>query len=151
MMKRYLTFAFVLVVAAGLSARAADSTAGGTQAMQKVTELEQQWLDGLKKSDFALLEAILAEDFTLTGPDGKVVGRDQFIQTLKDGNLKIDSAENSEVKIRIYGDAAVATGKTTLKGNLGGSDISGDYAFTDTYIRKDGKWQEVAGQVNRLQ
>ena len=149
MAQRTIAFGLVLLATIALSARAADSVTE-SNAVQQIKDLEQHWLDGLKKPDFAALEAILADDFTLTGPDGKVVGKDQFIQALKDGGLKIDSIDNSDVKIRIYNDAAVAVGKTTIKGNLGGNDIGGDYCFTDTFIRKDGKWQEVAGQINRI-
>src|SRR5258708_2864052 len=149
MAPRTIAFGLVLMSVIALSARAADSVTE-SPAVQQIKDLEQHWNDGLKKPDSGALEAMLADDFTLTGPDGKVVGKDQFIQALKDGGLKVDSIENSDVKIRVYGDAAVAVGKTSIKGNMGGSDISGDYCFTDTFIRKDGKWLEVAGQVNRI-
>jgi ketosteroid isomerase-like protein len=149
MAPRTIAFGLVLLAAIALSARAADP-ATDSASVQQIKDLEQRWLDGLKKPDSGALETILADDFTLTGPDGKVVGKDQFIQGLKDGGLKIDSIDNSDIKIRVYGEAAVAVGKTSIKGNIGGNDITGDYAFTDTFIHKDGKWQEVAGQVNRL-
>jgi len=58
--------------------------------------------------------------------------------------------ENDDLKVRVYGDAAVVTGRFTTKETLKGRDISGQYRFTDTWIKKAGRWLCVAGQGSKI-
>ena len=40
------------------------------------------------------------------------------------------------MKVRVYGDTAVVIGRLTMKGRAWkGTDVSGDYAFTDTFVK----------------
>jgi ketosteroid isomerase-like protein len=45
-----------------------------------------------------------------------------------------------DMKARIYGDAAVVTGRSTIKGTLKGTNISGQERSTDTWIKREGRW-----------
>lgn len=54
--------------------------------------------------------------------------------------------------VHVYGDAAVVTGKASLRNaKYKGKDISGDYLFTDTWVRKGGRWQVVASHDSKVQ
>ena len=44
----------------------------------------------------------------------------------------------------------MAAGTNTLKGTYKGQDISGKYRFTDTWVKRNGKWQVVAWQATRI-
>ena len=52
--------------------------------------------------------------------------------------------------MRIYGEAAVITGRSTIKAKVKGQDVSGEYRFTDVWIRRDDRSQAVASQVTRI-
>ena len=116
-----------------------------------IRKLEQGWATAAIKKDAGPLDQLLADDCILTTPQGQLIGKSELVDRLKDGTFAVESADYSEMKVRVYGDAAVVTGRLALKGKWGDSDITGDYAFTDTFIRHDNKWQEVAGQVTRVE
>lgn len=139
----------VLILGLAVPAPAAEEGSPAHEAAEAIRKMEQVWIDAAKKKDTGPLESMLADDWTLTNPVGQVVGKEQFIDKVKDGTFKIDTGQYTDVKVRVYGDAAVVTGRVNIQGNWGDSDVSGDYAFTDTFIKHDGKWQEVAGQVTR--
>ena len=54
-------------------------------------------------------------------------------------------------ELRIFGEAAVVIYTTTDKGQYKGKDIAGRYRWTDTFVRRGGKWQVVAGQARAIQ
>ena len=116
-----------------------------------IRKMEQGWAAAAAKKDAGPLDEMLADDYTLTTPQGQLVGKSEFVDRVKDGTFALESADYSELKVRVYSDAAVVTGRLALKGKWGDSDVTGDYAFTDTFIRHDHKWQQVAGQVTRVE
>jgi ketosteroid isomerase-like protein len=50
------------------------------------------------------------------------------------------------MKVQMFGDTAIATYTTTDKGMYKGRDISGQYRWTDVFVKMGGKWKFVAGQ-----
>ena len=58
--------------------------------------------------------------------------------------MKIQSIETSDVKVRDYGNAAVATYTVDVKGTQKGKDMSGRHQVTRVFVKRGGKWQEVA-------
>src|SRR2546430_15734142 len=49
----------------------------------------------------------------------------------------------SDVHVRVYGNAAVVTGRLQRTRTLNGNEISDDWRFTKTYVRETGKWAVV--------
>jgi ketosteroid isomerase-like protein len=55
-----------------------------------------------------------------------------------------------DMKVRVYGDEAVVTGRNTTKGQFKGRDISGQYRWTDTWAKRNGRWQCVAEHDSKI-
>lgn len=114
---------------------------------KKVMQLEHDWANADVKGDTAALERLEAADFTFTAPDGAVTGKTDDVNDLKTGNFKAEAIDLDDMKVHLYGNAAVITGKATLKNaKWHGKDISGDYRFTDVWAKVNGNWQVVASQ-----
>ena len=74
------------------------------------------------------------------------------IDELRSGKVHYDVFENYDVKARLYGeDTAIVLGKTRVKGMSEGKPFDRAVQFTDTLIKRDGRWQLVAGHVSRLE
>jgi ketosteroid isomerase-like protein len=113
---------------------------------QAVAALEQQWLKSQQTNNVDLLVPLLADKFFDTTSEGKVTGKKETVALAK--SVKWSSAEYMDVKVSVYGDAAVATGAFKGKGTDGaGKPLAIYERWTDTWVKmSDGKWQCVASQ-----
>ena len=100
--------------------------------------------------DILFLERVTADDYLFTGPDGATSDRKEEMDSVKSGALVLTSLEFPEMKVRVYGSTAVANGKATIKGKAGETDISGDYRFTDVFVKSGGQWKCVSAQLTAI-
>ena len=114
-------------------------------------KVENDMLAALLKRDGATFGKYFADDAVLTTPDGNVQTKVQLLADVKSGELVLESSTISDMKVRVYGDAAVATYTTTDKGTYKKQDISGRYRWTDTFVRRAGDWKLVAGHGTPIQ
>ncbi|MGA2281007.1 MAG: nuclear transport factor 2 family protein [Verrucomicrobiota bacterium] len=117
---------------------------------QELIKLEDGWGDALVKCDVAFLGRILADNYTDTDEEGTVTTKAQDIAGLKSGDFKCTSMAADDYKVRVYGNAAVITGRFTLKGQAKDRDVSGQYRFTDTWVKRAGQWQCVATHQSKI-
>ena len=102
------------------------------------------------KGDVATVEKGTANDYTFVNVFGQTSDKAQLLNALKSGDLKLTSDEVSDLKVRVYGNTAVITGKGDIKGTIGGKDASGQNVFTRVMVKKGGTWQTVALQQTRI-
>lgn len=74
----------------------------------------------------------------------------QDLADVKSGAYVITSGVMDDIKVRVYGDTAVVTGRNTVKGQYKGKDISGQTRWTDTWVKSAGRWQCVATHSSRI-
>jgi ketosteroid isomerase-like protein len=139
----------VLVLFVGAPSQTPAQTKTGT-AEQELLELMQDWMNAEVKADMAFLDQFIAEDWVATDPAGVVWTKAQFLAGLKSGEGAVVSFVLDNMKARVYGDAAVVTGRMTSKQTFKGQDISGQYQCTDTFIKKAGRWQCVATHLSMI-
>ena len=92
------------------------------------------------------LKAVIADDFQGTSPSGRRYGKDEAITT--DTKSLSRDCQLSEVKVRFFGDSiaiAYRAESWTDKAN-DGQDTQRCQVWTDTWLKREGKWQIVAAQ-----
>jgi ketosteroid isomerase-like protein len=62
------------------------------------------------------------------------------------GDIKWTSDSMSDMKVRVFGDAAVVTGRETLQGTAKGY-VPGPRRVTDIWVKRNGRWQQLGGQT----
>ena len=122
----------------------------GGSVEQTLMHTEQEINDAVVKGDTSAFEKYFADDSLFTDPGGMVMDKAQTIADFKSGNLKIESSKLEDMKVHVHGNAAVVTYGTTDKGAYKGKDISGNYRWTDVFVKRNGRWQIVAGQGTRV-
>src|ERR1700740_2861468 len=147
-MKKMLAIALLCLFSLSL---AAGQQASKTSVEDQIKKQEQNWAEATVKEGAAAVDKYEADDIIDTDPGGRVTDKAQDKTDLSSGDLKFQSIELSDMKVLVYGNAAVATGTSTIKGTYKGQDISGKYRFTDTWVNRNGKWQAVASQSTKLQ
>lgn len=140
--------ATMLVVLAGW-AQAQVPQATATES--KLIALENAWNQAQIHHDAKALEHLVGERFIYTDTDGSVMNKAQFLADAKDMDYRATSAANSNVKIDLYGDAAVVSASYHTKGIYKGKPFDHYGRFTDTWIFMNGEWQCVASHTTRLQ
>lgn len=110
--------------------------------------LEQDWNDALLKKDKAWFEANYAADFTsISSTSAKVMSRAEDIADTVDDKSAMELAETTGMNIRIDGNYAIVTGTFRTKGKDDkGKAFDRKIRYTDTWIRRDGRWQAWSSQ-----
>jgi ketosteroid isomerase-like protein len=129
----------VLAGTAVMVVRAQQSTQATAENYIKLSE--QQWAEASAKRDTATVERILADDFVGLDPNGSFFGKADELASVSKNQGDYVSGKGDEVKVLFYGDAAVARGSESWEKRNG---ERGRYVWTDTWIRRNGKWQIVA-------
>ena len=123
-----------------------------TAAEKEVLQFERDACKAFLDADAAALERVLTADFTLTLSNGDVSTRADEINELRNGKVHYDVFENYDMKARFYGDnTAIVLGKTRVQGTSEGKAFDHVVQFTDTLVKRDGRWQLAAGHVSALE
>ena len=140
----------VLVLAAAFSAVTLLGSARAEDVQEQLKKLETDRSAAVVKGDVETLEKQTSEDYTLINMNGQMSDKSQMVNAFKTGQTKLTSDDLSDLKVRVYGNTAVITGKADVKGTLGGNDATGQIMFTRVYVKKGGRWQTVAFQQTRI-
>ncbi len=123
-----------------------------TPAQQEVLQFERDACKAFLDADVTALERVLTPDFTLTLSNGEVNTRADEINELRSGKVHYDVFENYDMLARLYGDdVVIVLGKTRVKGTADGKLFDRVVQFTDTLIKRNGRWQLAAGHVSRIE
>ena len=139
-----------LLTIALLLAATAPCLSPAQTAEEALKKLELDWGNALVKKDFATLERLVSNDWTLIDTEGTVWSKAQSIAVLKSGEDVVSAFAVSDLKVRVYGDAAVVTGVSIAKETLKGKDVSGAYRFTDTWVKRGASWLCVATHSSKI-
>jgi ketosteroid isomerase-like protein len=108
-------------------------------------QLEDQWTTALVNRDARTFDQLLAPSFVYT-ENNVVMSRGDVIKSVT-GTDKVTWARNEGMKLHDFGDVHVITGILHLKGT-GNHGVAFDkrYRFTDTWQKRNGRWQIIAAQ-----
>ena len=108
-----------------------------------IEKAESDWAETVATHDCSVLERILADDFIGVDVDGSTYAKAANVKECKTQPSKFISNHLDDVKIRFYGDTAIAQGSESWKLKNG---KSGKFVWTDTWLKRNGKWQIVAAE-----
>lgn len=112
--------------------------------IKELTNLEIVWNDAHVRGDAAALDRIWADDLVVTVPDMPVMNKEESLAMWHSGKMKFHSYKTSDLRIRVYGDAAVVTGQLERRRTNSLQKFEDDWRFTKVYVRRAGKWLVVA-------
>jgi hypothetical protein len=145
-----------LLVTSLLLAELGGATVSTAQASEKddvktLLQLENDMAQAWVQRDAQTLERILADDYTLGGTGDFWIDKDGYVAGLDNPQFRTTSAIVDDLRIRVYRDAAVVTGRAVYRGwSKKGAKYVRRFRFTDTFIRRDGVWKCVATHASGL-
>jgi uncharacterized protein (TIGR02246 family) len=135
------------IAVAVLSQHAFAAPADDERAIRKV---EAALCDALRTGDAAAIATLEDATYTLTNSKSEVTTRADDIADAKRG-VRYDEFRNHDQNVRLYGDAAIVLGVTSVKGTSGGKAFAADFRFTDTYVRRGDGWKIAASHATRIE
>jgi uncharacterized protein (TIGR02246 family) len=115
---------------------------------QAIRQLDDERIRAQIGADAAALDRIYAEDFIGVGPSGTVRSKSQVISDFTSGTLRFQSITTAEVEVRVYENAAVETGLSTMSGQDKGKAVPRDTRFTRVWVKQQGRWRLVANHYS---
>lgn len=101
------------------------------------------------KADKAALDTLLADDLTYGRTSGVRHTKSEVLGLVGAGGpYALDYSTPDSLVARVYGETGVVTG--LLKVKLTAQPAPYTLRFTDTWVRRQGRWQLVAFQATRL-
>jgi ketosteroid isomerase-like protein len=111
-----------------------------------ILALESAWNQAEIHHDANATAAIMADTFISVDHHGTLLSKSQYLADLKDTSFRPEEISNSETSVYLYGDVAIVTSAYRTKGTDDGKPFAHHGRFTDTWIKRNGKWQCVADQ-----
>jgi ketosteroid isomerase-like protein len=106
----------------------------------EILELGARWAAAEQRADIAELDAISTDDFTLVGPLGFVLDKQQWLGRYRSGGLVTETLEWHDVTVRDYGAAAVTVGVHTQQAEVQGRAADGSFRATHLFVREGDRW-----------
>ena len=112
--------------------------------VRELQRLETVWNEAHEHGDADALERLWSDDMEVAVPKMPVMTKADVLKFARSGRMKFLSYRTSDVHFRVYDNAAVVTGRLQRTRNMNSQEISDDWRFTKTYIRKAGRWRVVS-------
>jgi ketosteroid isomerase-like protein len=151
MRKTFVITMLVFTVASiGLGQKETARRVPKSRVDQVIRQVDDERIQAQIGADAAALDRIYADDFIGIGPSGTVRTKPQVIADFTSGYLKFQSIVTDDVQVRVYGNAAVETGRSTMIGQDKGKTVPRENRFTRVWIKQGAHWRLVANHYSSL-
>jgi uncharacterized protein (TIGR02246 family) len=137
-------------VSTAVAQQQSSLTRDAASAEQAVQQQDKERIHAQITADATALRRIYADDFLGIGPTGVMRNKTEVIADFTSHALTYQSITTAEVRVRVYGNAAVETGRSTMIGRDRGKAVPRDNRFTRVWVMTDGRWQLVANHYSPL-
>jgi ketosteroid isomerase-like protein len=152
MKKSYAAFSLLLTVAVALPSLlfSQGSKTADSDAVAAITKLENDAVKADLANDASFYENNLANDWTGGTSRGTWDTKQSILADIKDAKKnKTNSESISDLKVRVHGDVAIATYKSSYDALIKGEHYTRTIISIDTFQRQNGAWKEIAGHSSQ--
>lgn len=112
-----------------------------TSDAQSILERERHMELLTSASDTAGLAPLLAEEFRFVDPQGQVHGKAAYLGMQSQIRFRVHRYD--DIEARLFGDAAVVTGRCPFEMEIAGAVFGGVVRYTRVHVRRGGEWSTV--------
>jgi hypothetical protein len=139
----------LIVLAASTAAVTMAQTTAKSDAAAMITKLENDGVKADLANDKAFYEKVLADDWSGGDSGGIWFTKADILKMASDpAHNKTNSEKIFDLKVRVYGDTAVATYKDTYDAMMNGEHLAKTVIGTDTFVKIGGQWKQVASHAS---
>lgn len=114
----------------------------------ELIRIAQDLLDAVATGDKAVWEKYVADDVIYTDENWRILTKKELLDSLAplpkgySGSIRV-----TNVRSRIHGDSAVLSYSALEEEQVFGQKLNPTYLVTDTYFKRNGRWQMVASHI----
>jgi hypothetical protein len=112
-------------------------------ALRELLAVERQWKNAKASGNLAVLRGVFADTFTNTDNEGRTYNKSDWIAQFRGGDPSLKGWKITEPKLVSYG-GNTATITFTI------TTDSEQLKDTDTFVKRDGRWQVIGSQSTPL-
>jgi hypothetical protein len=113
-----------------------------------ITKLENDAVKADLADDSGFYGKLLDDGWTGGTSRGTYDTKQSFLADMKNTKNKMKSEKVSDIKVRTYGDAAVATYANTYDAMMNGKHYARTVICTDVFQKQNGDWKEIANHCS---
>ena len=117
--------------------------------VRELEKIEHQLAATYQAGDCAAWGAMLAPEWSVTHITAELITKAQALEMCAAARGQIAQAAIDDISVRVFGDGAVVTGRTTFS-TSGTNPVAMTLRFTDVFVRRSGRWLVVASHATRL-
>lgn len=124
---------------------------------EQLMQMERDWSAAYLKHNTSVISRMLADDYIGIDGRGIITNKAQEIEEAAAPALgtppparQVISDTVTDMKVRVYGEAAVITGRTIEKVLSNGKELDIQYRRTTVYVKRQGRWQCVSFHGSRI-
>jgi len=102
------------------------------------------------QNDADAIGRYMADDWTIIGADGSMSDKATFLGLVKSGALSHDTMQSDDVRVRLYGDAAIVMARGVSGGKYEGQAFRELEQSTSVFVKQGGHWRCVLTHLSRL-
>lgn len=137
----------------GCSSVASADPSSSTSRAADIAQLTRQahaWDQAIVRKDKAGIETNMTEDFRQIGGGADIETKASFVDGLLSPKLTINPYTVEDFEVRLYGDAALISGRTRMTGSYDGKAFDSHYRYIDVYVRTNGVWKITSVQITKM-
>jgi ketosteroid isomerase-like protein len=121
-----------------------------SQDEQALIRIQHDWAEARVKGDSSYTRRLEVDNCTIVWPDGRVVNKRADLQTMS-GDIVFSEFKIDDVHVRIYGETGIVVGQGKISAQKGRQDLlSGNFVWTDTFVKQGDEWKVVASQITPM-
>ena len=126
----------------------AQGSADKSAVESKLKSMEDAWAASQLQKDHgvSVVGDMLASDYNGVGSKGEMRTKSSQLEHMKSDTDTYTASTNDKMDVHVYGpDVATVCGTSTEKGkDKDGKEFSRSFAWVDTWVQRNGKWECVA-------
>ena len=143
----FITALILTVAPMGVAQKQSARDSHRISVAEAIRRLDNERIQAQIHADATALDRIYAADFVGVGPSGSE-NKPQVISDFTSGDLKFQSITTDDVQVRVYGNTAVETGRSTMIGQDKDQAVPRDTRFTRVWVKQQGRWRLVANHYS---
>jgi len=103
-------------------------------------EIEDNFNKAVITDDINEIKKCITNDWVLVDSQGGIIPQEKFFSVLEQGLLSHSTMTKQVLRVKIYGDIALVTGRGQNTGTWQGQPMEADEWVTDVYKKESEKW-----------